>query len=79
MTVYPGKMLEPGMSGRMVLELQKAMNDEAGLLGCDKCCDENGVYDKETEKSVRSFRLFFGLPNGNTAGYFLWNRLVNKC
>ena len=78
MVIYPGKILRPGMTGFTVKVLQQSMNEEKELIK-DEGCFENGVYDERTAEMVRKYRYFFGLPDGDTTGYFLWSRLVNKC
>lgn len=79
MKAYPGKMIMPGMTGRNVVILQKALIEEAEKSGCTYLCEVTGRYDEATEKCVRWFRNYYGLPEGSGTGYFLWNRLVNKC
>lgn len=79
MKAYPGMIPGPGMSTENLIILQRAINEEAENAGLSERCEISGECDLMTQKCVAWFNDYYGLPAGNRAGYFLWNRLVNKC
>ena len=74
---YPGSSLRRGDRGADVAQLQTMLNQVARDYPAIPTIDEvDGIFDRQTEESVRRFQEIFGLAVDGVVGKTTWYRLV---
>lgn len=74
---YPGSPLRRGDRGADVAQLQTMLNQVARDYPAIPTIDEvDGIFDAQTEESVRRFQQVFGLGVDGIVGKATWYRLV---
>ena len=74
---YPGSSLRRGDRGADVAQLQTMLNQVARDYPAIPTIDEvDGIFDRQTEESVRRFQEIFGLAVDGVVGKATWYRLV---
>ena len=74
---YPGAPLRRGDRGADVAQLQTMLNQVARDYPAIPTIDEvDGIFDAQTEESVRRFQQVFGLAVDGIVGKATWYRLV---
>lgn len=77
MESYPGTPLSVGSSGEDVLQLQNRLNRIAiNYPAIPFITLPDGVYNEETETTVRAFQQTFGLPQTGAADEDTWYRII---
>ncbi len=74
---YPGTPLRLGATGNNVQRIQRQLNRiSTNYPAIDKIYPESGVYDLNTETSVRQFQEIFSLEPDGIVGKGTWYQLI---